>query len=440
MRSLLVLLCLMVLPGCATSRPVAAAATPAGAYLDWTLRTLDAVDADMARITQAAELAAERYVAGKLLTVRGGVGLNDELSARSGGFVTTRGQKPGPGDIVLYALGVTTARQPDARKTLDVELAEIEQLRGKDVLAIGIASFEQLQSLGMLERAQAACAVLLDNHAPAEDGLFRDGAGRPMIPTFITANPIVAWTFCAELFGACTRRGRTPTMYQSIVQDSDRERYNRYAGRQFHDDLSVQPQAAQTLGRAYLQGMRRILVEIGRRSMEPILIASRQAAAAIADGGKAFLLTTGHYPPYHRPGTLNHDPAVFTSMNAGLKLTQTPAPGNRDYVVAIGYCLSPSETFNGRSLWIDPAALREAGRGVAWVAAGYSFKPGDLRTNEVLVDQCWPEGDAVVEVPGVPGVPGYDVRICPPSGITATAIMWMITAQTWSELQATGEE
>src|SRR5436190_2030257 len=82
---------------------------------------------------------------------------------------------------------------------------------------IGIASIEQLKTVGLLERAQKACSVLLDNHAPADDGLFKDKSGKAFIPTFTTANPVVAWAWCAELFAACTRRGKTPAMYKSVM-------------------------------------------------------------------------------------------------------------------------------------------------------------------------------------------------------------------------------
>ena len=32
-------------------------------------------------------------------------------------------------------------------------------------------------------------------------------------------------------------------------------------------------------------------------------------------------------------------------------------------------------------------------------------------------------------------VPGYDIKILPPSGVVGEAMLWMITAQVWREVQ-----
>ena len=71
--------------------------------------------------------------------------------------------------------------------------------------------------------------------------------------------------------------------------------------------------------------------------------------------------------------------------------------------------------------------LRQAGHGVCWVISGHRMQPDSLRPNELLVDQCWPDGDASV------AVPGYDVNICPPSGVMSEALMWMLTAEVWAQ-------
>ena len=73
--------------------------------------------------------------------------------------------------------------------------------------------------------------------------------------------------------------------------------------------------------------------------------------------------------------------------------------------------------------------LRDAGRGVCWVVSAYLTQPWDLRPNDILVDQQWPVGDALVKAAG------YDVRIAPASGVVAEAIMWMLAAQVDADLR-----
>lgn len=404
-------------------------APAARAYHNFVLQTIDKVDHDaMAAITLSAEAAAKAFIDGKNIGVRGGANLNEELGARSGGFVIYRAEAGKPGDVILYAFGVTTAAQPDAKKLLETELADAEKLASEKSLVIGIASYAQLQSLGLLDRAQKACSTLLDNYAPAEDGLFKAKDGRFVVPTYTTADAIVGWAWMSELFAACTRAGKTPAMYESIVTDAKLERYHKYEGKRFHDDLAVAPQEAGKLGHAYLKALRAIETDIGTTGWKSLVQACDRAAETIRDGGKVYLFAQGHYPPYHVPGRLAHDPNVFTALTAaGTKLSAEP--GDNDLVVGIGYCFTPTEKMNGTPLWGNPDSLRKAGRGVVWVVNDYRFTKSDLDRNEMIVNQFWREGDAEV------AVPGYDVRIIPPSGVVAESMMWMITAQAWSDLK-----
>ncbi|MCC7193851.1 MAG: hypothetical protein IT444_13850 [Phycisphaeraceae bacterium] len=403
-------------------------APAARAYHDFVIATIDKVDHNaMASITHAAELAAKPFIDGKSLGVRGGASLNEELGARSGGFVCYRAEAGKPGDVILYAFGVTTAAEPDAKKLLETELADAEKLTSQNSTVIGIASFAQLKSLGLLNRAQKACAVLLDNYAPAEDGLFKSKNGRDVVPTFTTANAIVAWTWMSELFAACTRAGKTPAMYQSIVTDVKLERYKKYEGKRFHDDITVAPQEAGKLGHAYLKSLKAIEQEIGTAAWKAVVAACDRASGTLKDGGKVYLFAQGHYPPAHLPGVLAHDPNIFTAITAtGTKLSAEP--GLADLVIGIGYAFTPMEKMNGVLLWGNPDTLRMAGQGVIWVVNDYRFTQSDLDRNEMIVPQCWREGDAEVTVPG------YDVRIIPASGVVAESMMWMMTAQVWSDL------
>lgn len=414
---------------CAESPLSAAEQAPtANAYHLWLLTTMDHVETNLPAITAAAQVAANLFVAGTNLGVRGGATLSEELGARAGGLRAYWGLNGKPGDVVLYAFGVATAKYPVVEELLDKELADAEALAAAGSAVIGLASFKQLAAVGRLERAQNACKVLLDNFAPAGDGLFRNAEGLPTIPTFTTADALVSWVWTAEFFAACTRVGHIPTMYQSILNDPEGIRNAKYKTMRFHDDLELTPIPAGQLGLAYLTELRRELTAVRETQWSALSEAAQKAVQALRDGGQVYISAHGHYPPYHHGGQLPTDRSGFRRLVTPKPgaTTELPLPGAADYGVAVGYSLPPGDAF-----WKGAdELLRQAGRGVCWIISGHRMQADSLRANELLVDQCWPDGDAAVKVPG------YDVNICPPSGLMSEALMWMFTAEVWA--QSTG--
>ena len=411
-------------PGAGSAAPVELAPT-ADAYRLWLLATMDQIETNLPAVTAAAQIAADLFIAGRDLGVRGGAGLNEELGARAGGLCVYRATKGKPGDVVLYAFGVATDRDPLVEALLDKELTDAEALVAEGSTVIGLASFKQLAALGRLERAQNTCKILLDNFAPAGDGLFPDAEGRPTIPTFTTADALIGWVWTAEFFAACTRAGHTPAMYQSVVNDPERTRYAKYLKVRFHDDLQVAPIPAGQLGVAYLTDLRGLLAAVRQTQWPALAEAARRAAKTLRDGGQVYVFARGHYPPRHHGGQLPTDRSGFQRLMLPKPgaTTQLPAPGAADYGLAVGYSLPPGDAF-----WSGAdALLRQAGNGVGWIISGHRMQADSLRENEQLIDQCWPDGDASLKIPG------YDVNICPPSGVMSEALMWMLTAEAWAQ-------
>ncbi|NLF22795.1 MAG: hypothetical protein GX590_06485 [Lentisphaerae bacterium] len=168
-------------------------ATPAAdAYFHWVQSVLAQTETNLPAITRAAQTAADGFLDGRDLGVRGGAGLNEELGARAGGLCVYRATKGKPGDVILYAFGVTTDKDPQPGPLLERELADAESLAAAGSTIIGLASRQQLDVHGLLPRAQAVCHVLLDNVAPAGDGLLTAADGQPAVPTFVTADAIVS--------------------------------------------------------------------------------------------------------------------------------------------------------------------------------------------------------------------------------------------------------
>ena len=126
----ILLMCAPVASGeIGVKREPASAAPVAEAYFVWTLSALSQAETNMPVIAEAAQVAADAFVAGRDLGVRGGAGLNEELGARSGGLCVYRATKGNPGDVVLYAFGVATDKDKDVSVLLERELSDAESLK-----------------------------------------------------------------------------------------------------------------------------------------------------------------------------------------------------------------------------------------------------------------------------------------------------------------------
>jgi uncharacterized phosphosugar-binding protein len=415
--------------------------TPAGqapaaaAYINFVETVMAQVRNDIPQITKSAQAAATAYIAGKDLGVRGGMGLNEELGARAGGICLYRCTPGKPGDTILFAFGVIGPKDAaNPKAALEKEIAAAKDLKEKGSLVYGIASIDHLKSLGLLDAATAATTDLFDNHCPAGDGLVKS-TDKQLIPTFTTANAIIGWVWMAEFFAACTRQGKTLAMYQSIVNDKDRTRYNKYAKVRFHDDMSVAPIPAGQLANVYLDSLISSFNNIKSKGWPALTQATDKIAKTLKSGNKVHLFATGHYPPYHSEGQLAADPRIFTVVKPDTQkidkknpdapptvVPGSPDPGANDLSIAIGYSLPPGP--DHQMFWgSGDEKLRKAGQGVIWVISSVRTKPADLKPNEILVDQSWADGDAAIPIKG------YDVNICPPSGVLAEALMWALTAQ-----------
>ena len=91
-----------------------------------------------------------------------------------------------------------------------------------------------------------------------------------------------------------------------------------------------------------------------------------------------------------------------------------------DFVFCVGF----DSIFLGRTWNNTGERLRDAGAQIAWSFTDY--KEDDVKAvlpEEIWINQHWDFGDAVVEVPG------YEIKICPTSGILGEVVMWMVHAE-----------
>ena len=291
-------------------------------------------------------------------------------------------------------------------------------------MVIALASYHHLRSLGLLQRAAAACDIVLDNHAPAGDGLVRRRGQHPVAATFTTANSALAWTWSAELFAASTRRGKTLAILPKISPFRRKnEIFERNWSTRFHHKTIAQI-APGLLGQAYLKKLRSLLGNVSTASWPALVATIDRAAATIMDGGDVYLRTDGQSPPYHVGGKLIADANLFRILDHDGSDTSLPLPRANDFVIAIGYDAPPSTDW-----WGQPHLLHGAGLGVSWIITSYLTNANDFQDRNILVDQHWAEGDALVRANG------YDVRLALASGVIQEAIYWAVTAGVYDQVQ-----
>lgn len=395
----------------------------ARAYFDWAQSAIAQNRDNLPAITQAANAIAPLLIDGKDLGVRD-ASLAAELGSRAGGFVFYRSQPGKEGDVIIYGIASQPAAESSIQSHLEKSIADMHALKKQGSVVVAIASIAQLRAHDLLEDAQKSCDHLLDNFAPAADGLSRTRDDKPIVPTIPVANAITAWALQAELYAAFTRAGKTPSMFQSVAIPTGKARNNHLLTHRFQDDVQLQPFPEGRLGQAYLQGVSKLLNDVGTISWPAMIRTTDHLFEVLADGGTAYIYVTAHYPPHHFGDKLALDPGVLTLLNPRGKGAVRPVAGQADAILALGYCMPPYSSFFGKRETFD-----NAGRGTAWVITRYDTMDSDLGPKDVLVDQHWAKGDAIVQIPG------YDVNVFPASGIITETIAWAVIAQVSQEWQ-----
>jgi hypothetical protein len=247
-----------------------------------------------------------------------------------------------------------------------------------------------------------------------------DGLPRAICPAAPTANITALWMFTGELVAACTRLGRMPAMFQSIIVPGGRDWLKKYSSVDFHADITVDPVSPNLLGRAYLAEIRRCLQGLCDQ-VTSLQAGGEMLAATFRAGGIARVATLGHHLPgqFGLPGDpMRLDDSLTWNIQQEYdvpKLMEEIDQG--DALLLIGYFDYPP--------WNDWEPFREIGFPSIWVTGNRevtSLIP-QLREWEIDIDLLWTFGDCCVTVPG------YPIGILPPSGVIQTAALWMIVGE-----------
>lgn len=391
------------------SSPHAQAKSACGSamYHTWLKSCLKGIKKDVPYITKSAESAALLYVTEEYqLGVWGDLGLMEEFRGRAGGIMPICWEVKSGASKTVALMTVRDDHLKDDMQQVDAFLKQ-----GNMVVV-----FARKPVTNALQ--PSTNLWLVDTHASEHGGLIKSG-DKWLVPTDSAANIAAMWAWTGEFIAACTRLGKAPPVWQSMMVPGGIERNNKYLaameqatpkGRLFLETCPP-PFPADKASQTYLDAMVKSVDELFDKEGSVIRNVALTALKTRADGGQIYGALTGH-SLMHESGCA-HDPGIFKPIdNADIK--------PKDFVLGMGYDSILTGTF-----WKNvDQTIRPTGARIAWCFTDYrpdaakSLLPGEL-----YINQHWAMGDSLVTVPG------YDVRILPPSGIIEDAVYWSINAE-----------
>lgn len=408
--------------GSAPSTAASAFAAGAGGaeeYAKWLSGAFEALRADLPAITASAEAAAKAYLPDSAgIAAQGDLGFTKEINNRAGGIIRMQYADKVPADFK----GVILAYLRE--DTLDQDVQAINQFhtRGCHVVVFGGG--------GLLDEARKRGATFdsaVNTRAADHDGLFRVPAlGQEpeqwSAATAPAASILAAWTWQAEFVAACTRLNKMPPMFQSYAIPGSKERFTKLKDLKFHE-TTPPPVPAGVSGKAYLHAVETSFRAVMKDDLQDIRDLAALVIRTRKAGGKAYFFAQNHAQliAMSRP----HEGPYLQPLNAngyGMRADVQIGPG--DLIFASGYSgpLLGKEHSKFRQQTLDKGAT------LAWTFA--AFDPEALATvpaGQIVIDQHWSPGDAVVEVPG------YDIKIIPASGVMAEAVLGAVNAEVHSQ-------
>ena len=382
------------------------------AYYQWFENCLAKLEEDLPKTIESAQAAAKKFVLEDYrIAIMGQVSFIVEAHGRAGGLMRIGDfydeDIPGTKYIILYAI---------REEKLEQELRRIGQLRRQGNMVIVFTSSSLLIKAPM---PIPKFDYLIENHAAPNGGLSQTANGEWMIATDPLANVSALWLWTGEFISACINLGKMPTVWQSIRVPGALPRNAKIKGKKFDSSYLQTKVEPGQFAKEYLFKLRNNLKQIYEDEMDNIRAVGDMASDVSRRGGKLYTFVHNHLLIHRQncPG----DPGYFEKINKGwfrkrneVKLT------SRDLVFCVGY----DRLYRGEGFGEFTAEAREAGTALVWCITDYYEKEIEaVEPGEILINQPWSFGDAVVPVPGC------DVNILPTSGVLSELIYWMTNAE-----------
>ncbi|CAN5492459.1 hypothetical protein BH09VER1_BH09VER1_51950 [soil metagenome] len=278
-------------------------------------------------------------------------------------------------------------------------------LRSSDVVLISVASSGSgdtlHQQFAQIESAGATAIVFGPDPAPhRQNSGYFPSAGSDNPPNLQSVNNVAGlWIWVGEFVSASRRLGKMPCFYESVGIPGGADRNKTIAGQLFHSGF-VTPEAATSLGEAYLITLQKALTELRARNDAALHRATSLLRNTHVAGKEASLLAIGHMFP-----------AEF--QNAVLPTWIHPVEGSspalESLVVFLGYQAFP---------WDNPTLTGHLRRPAIIISSQGPSSDWPEDSDHIYLDPCWDIHDACVSCPG------YDIPILPLSGVITCALFW----------------
>jgi uncharacterized phosphosugar-binding protein len=370
------------------------------------LDCLESIDADMPRTTASADAAAALFVRSDYsICPWGDPAFVEEFTGRAGGLMAVSRIRPAERQVAK-AIILVAPRQD----RVESDIRQAARMKREDNLLV---LFAGPVAKAAMQKTGAHFDFVIDTHASEHGGLVEAG-GRWVLPTDRAASIAALWTWTGEFVGACTRLGKMPVMWQSLSVPGAEKRAAKFRTLKFHD-IRPAPMKPGLLGRGYLNALSRKLQSMRASEEKAIAAVVEKVEAATAKGRTFYVCGAGHATK-HAPDQAA-DPGLFTFLTeGGAGIIFQPG----DFLLCNGYDAHWLEA----QLGPVSRECRRLGGTVAWSLTTYGGKPVQgIEPGEVVIDQRWELGDALV------AVPGYDVRILPASGVIAEAVLWTVAEE-----------
>ena len=396
----------------ATGASASPAAPSAEAYYQWLNSALVGVWQDVPAITSSAEQAARLFVEQDWdLGAWGDTPFVFEFINRAGGVMPIIFPvKPGEGARPMIALYAPRENQ------LAEDWVAVRALQAHGA----VIAFTRPEIVAQAAAAGITFAAVIDNHAAPHGGLFPAADGKSwIVPTDPVSNMMAMWTWIGEFVGACTRLGKMPTMWESVMVPGAIARDTKFRKHRYQT-WTPTPVAPGEIGKRYLRDLRAALIQLHYLEGGHIRQAAEMALAAKAQGHALYYAGAGH--SFSGLQNCPHDPGLLAPSWEGTwwDMRKMPAYKPGDFVLGIGY----DAPFEGKDYQNWAPRARAAGARLAWSFTDYNREAvAGLPPDEIFINQRWELGDALVQFPG------YDIKVLPPSGVLAQSVLWMVEAE-----------
>ncbi len=259
--------------------------------------------------------------------------------------------------------------------------------------------------------------------APASLGLYGYGDNRPLAGVRHFDQFLRGWAATGEMIGACTRAGKMPIIYMSVmfegsfVRNASFVRQSNHEGGFgvpfFHENLYIPPLEPGYAATTFLDEAERMLKTLQAQT-KVLAQAGEWMAQARRDGRRIWTVAVGHSYPEVLDLTENADYPVewgHHSSEPGTALSVGLQAG--DVALFLGY--RPA----------NPSVVSAiVNKGIRLIhTTPYGRPAGIDHPGYLWFDLPWRPGDACVDVPG------YSVRILPMSSVSQTMALFALLSE-----------